>query len=88
MEIKEEITTIIRNRLKLPEKASRFTDIRHTPQIPLRTIILCFALMPFYGVKSLLRLDFLSRKGCFKNLPTLFGLLSRLADFLEISVLA
>jgi len=68
VEIKEEITAIIRNRLQLPEKASRFTDIRHTPHIPLRTLILCFALMPFYGIKSLLRLDFLSRKDYFKNL--------------------
>lgn len=68
MEIKEEITTIIRNRLKLPEKASNFTDIRHTPQIPLQEIILCCCLMPSYGLKSLLRLDFQSRKRSFKLL--------------------
>lgn len=68
MEIKEEITSVIKNRLLEPEKLDVFTDIRKTPSIPLRTIITCLCLMPLFGIKSLLRLDFLCRKKFFRRL--------------------
>jgi hypothetical protein len=47
VEIQEEVTSIIKNRL--------------------RDCILCLSLMPLYGLKSLLRLDFQSRKQAFKH---------------------
>ncbi len=59
---------LLKNKAKIIEKTSQFTDIRKNPEIRLKDIITSIVLMPFYGVSSLLGFDRLSRKKQFKKL--------------------
>ena len=59
---------LLKNKAKIIEKTSQFTDIRKNPEIKLKDIITSIVLMPFYGVTSLLGFDRLSRKKQFKKL--------------------
>jgi hypothetical protein len=51
------LTTIISKKVQLPQKAGLFSDIRQTPFIPLKNIILAFCYTVFLGYKSLLGFD-------------------------------
>jgi hypothetical protein len=51
------LTTIISKKVRLPQKADDFSDIRQTPFIPLKNIILAFCYTVFLGYKSLLGFD-------------------------------
>lgn len=51
------LTAIIRKKIRLPQKADVFSDIRKIPRIPLKHIILSFCYTAFLGYKSLLRFD-------------------------------
>jgi len=59
---------LLKNKAKIIEKTSQFTDIRKNPEIKLKDIITSIVLMPFYGVTSLLGFDRLSRKKQYKKL--------------------
>jgi len=64
------LTTIIKKKVALPQKVSIFTDIRTTPFIPLKNIILFFCFSTFLGCKSLLALDGAGRT---RTVRRLFG---------------
>jgi hypothetical protein len=66
--LQRKITTLITKRLKMPQKATLFSNIRKAPQIPLSNIILLCFLMPFLNVKSMLMLDCLNRLARIKRL--------------------
>jgi hypothetical protein len=51
------LTAIISKKVRLPQKAGIFSDIRQTPFIPLKNIILAFCYTVFLGYKSLLGFD-------------------------------
>lgn len=57
MSFSRTLTAIIRKKVALPRKAEIFSDIRTTPFIPLKNIILSFCYMVFLGHRSLLRFD-------------------------------
>jgi len=59
---------LLKNKAKIIEKTSQFTDKGKNPEIKLKDIITSIVLMPFYGVTSLLGFDRLSRKKQFKKL--------------------
>jgi hypothetical protein len=66
--ISRTITTIIRKKVQLPQKADNFSDIRQTPYIPLKNIILAFCYTVFLGYKSLLRFDGAGRTNAVRRL--------------------
>jgi hypothetical protein len=51
------LTTVIKKKVRLPQKADVFSDIRTTPLIPLTNIIMAFCYTVFLGYKSLLGFD-------------------------------
>jgi hypothetical protein len=53
----KKLTAIIRKKVRLPQKADMFTDIRATPLIPLKNIILAFCYTAMLGYRSILGFD-------------------------------
>lgn len=59
---------LLRHKLQIFSQITQITDIRKNPEIKLSNIIMSLLLMPFYGLKSLLALDRVSRKKSYKRL--------------------
>lgn len=70
MSLSRTLTALIRKKIKLPQKADIFSDIRVTPLIPLKNIVMAFCYTVFLGYKSILGFDGAGRT---KAVRRLFG---------------
>jgi hypothetical protein len=62
------VTAVIRKKIRLPQKADIFSDIRTIPFIPLKNIIMAFCCTVFLGYRSLLGFDGAGRSQAVRRL--------------------